>query len=335
MKRTATTWSLILSKLHQKRCLYLLFFLQLFSLSLFAQHTITGTVKNPEGNPVQGVSVVLKGTSNGVTTDASGHYSINVTEARGTLIFSLIGMKTQNAAVSGRNVIDISMQEDFSALKGVVVVGYGTQSRELVTTAISKVDTKILQNVPYPNPASALEGAVPGLRVQATSGQPGASPRIILRGGTSINNPDGAAPMSVIDGVIRRAMDNILATDIRSIQVLKDAAATAIYGARGTNGVIIVVTKSGEAGKTQVNYQAGATFAQTTKKYDLLSARDFVYYQRLGFVATARNVPSYANLPTGNTYPGGTGNDLTNQTVFSEQYLTPANQYKLSQGWQS
>ena len=335
MKKTAKKWSWILSKLCQKRCLYLLFFLQLFSLSLFAQNAITGTVKNPEGNPVQGVSVVLKGTNNGVTSDANGHYSINVTEAKGTLIFSLIGMKSQNVLISGRTGIDINMEEDFSSLKGVVVVGYGTQSRELVTTSISKLDNKVLENVPYPNIASALEGAIPGLRVQNTSGQPGAAPRIILRGGTSINNPDGAAPLFVIDGVIRSDMNNLNAMDIKSIQVLKDAAATAIYGARGTNGVIIIVTKSGEAGKTLVNYNIDFTLSKTNKKYDLLAAKDFEYYSRLGILATSRNYPPYVNLLTGNSYPGGIGNDLTNQTIFSEQYLTPDNKHKLDEGWQS
>jgi TonB-linked SusC/RagA family outer membrane protein len=215
------------------------------------------------------------------------------------------------------------------------VIGFGTQSKATLTTSISKLDNKVLENIPYSNAASALEGTIPGLKVQSISGQPGAAPRIILRGGTSINNPTGATPLYIIDGVTRTDMNNISSSDIKSIQVLKDAASTAIYGARGSNGVIIIETKSGVAGKTQVSYKFDLTNSMIGKKWDLLDGRDYVYYSRLGMAATAGLNAAYIPLLTGSTYPGGTGNDLTNNTALSTQFLTPQNQYKLNEGWQS
>lgn len=335
MKKNTAKWSQSLCRLHQKRSFYLLFFLLLFSFNLFAQITITGTVKNLREEPLPQVSVLLKGTNNGVITDVNGNYSINVTNAKGILVFSSTGMKSQEVAVSDKTVINIDMEEDFASLKGVVVVGYGTQSRALVTTSISKLDSKVLENIPYANAASALEGTMAGVRVQSISGQPGAAPRIIIRGGTSINNPNGAAPLYIIDGVIRPGMDDINAADIESIQVLKDAAATAIYGARGSNGVVIVVTKSGKPGPTRVTYNYDLSVSELGKGYDLLNARDFIYFERLGFAATARNAPAFSGNASGSAFPGGTGNNLTNNTWDSPQYLTPQNEYKLKEGWES
>src|SRR5690606_21540878 len=125
--------------------------------------------------------------------------------------------------VGNRSTLMVTMATDVAVLKEVLVVGYGSQSREVLTTSISKLDTKVLENVPYANAASALQGTVSGVRVQSTSGQPGAAPRVIVRGGTSINNPNGASPLYIIDGIIRTDMNDINSEDIESMQVLKDA----------------------------------------------------------------------------------------------------------------
>src|SRR5699024_2232505 len=124
------------------------------------------------------------------------------------------------------------------------------------------------------------QGTISGVRVQQTSGQPGATPRIIVRGGTSINDPDGATPLYVIDGVIRQDMNNISAENIESLQVLKDAAATAIYGARCSNGVVLINTKSWQSGQTQISYSYDLSFSEPTETYDLASARDYLYFAR-------------------------------------------------------
>lgn len=335
MKTDVNKWSRLFRLLQQKKPFFLLCFLQLLSFSVIAQVAVTGTVKNSKGEPMSQVSITLKGSNNGASSDDDGRYSISLPDTKGVLVFSFIGMKTQEVQVSGRKIIDIDMEDDLAILKGVVVVGFGTQSREAVTTSISKLDPKVLENIPYTNVAAALEGTISGVRVQATSGQPGVAPRIIVRGGTSINNPDGAAPLFIVDGVIRTNLNDINTSDIESIQVLKDAAATAIYGARGSNGVVIVVTKSGKPGPTRVSYNYDLSMAELGKRYDLLNARDFVYFQRLGIKATSRNVPAYVDVLTGTTYPGGTGNDLTNKTWDSLQELTPANEYKLKEGWES
>lgn len=332
MKKNATKWTQIARMFHKKKSLYPLIFLQLLSFNVLAQITIIGTVKNPEGKPISNVSVLLKGSNNGVTTDINGNYSINLTDDKGTLAFSFTGMKSQEVAVFGNRVINIDMEEDIASLQNVVVIGYGKQSRKTITTSVSKLDSKVLENIPYTNLASAMQGTLSGVRVQSISGQPGAAPRVIIRGGTSINNPDGAAPLYIIDGVLR-PIDNLATEDIESLQVLKDAAATAIYGSRGSNGVVIITTKSGRSGKTRIDYNYDLTISNPGKLYDLASARDYITLQRLGQFADPKFGNNTSNLTQAWGY--GTGNDLTNNTGFTTQYLTPDNKYKLSEGWES
>lgn len=293
----------------------------------------TGTVTDQNGQPLPGVSVIVKGTTIGTVTDANGNYSISVPDGNSVLTFSFIGFVSQDVPVGHRSTIDVSLAEDSKLLKEVVVVGYGEQTRETLTTSVSKMDSKVLENVPFANVGTALQGSVSGVRVQSTSGQPGTAPRIIVRGGTSINNPDGAAPLIIVDGVIR-SMSNIAPEDVESIQVLKDAASTAIYGARGSNGVIIITTKSGKPGKTQVNYSYDVTFSDVTRLHDLASAEDYIRLGRLGTESVGRKLPAYLgrlSQPLGY----GTGNDFTKNTDYTTMYLTDDNKHKLNEGWQS
>ncbi|WP_353719965.1 TonB-dependent receptor [Dyadobacter sp. 676] len=289
---------------------------------------ISGKVTDEKNEPLPGVNVQLKGTTTGSSTDVDGSYSINVTSDDARLIFSFIGYKSQEVAAGKGSVVDVKLVADISVLDEVVVVGYGTQSRETVTTSIAKLDTRVMQNVTYANPASALQGTVPGLRVQSTSGQPGERPRVILRGGTSINNPNGSTPLYVVDGVIRSDMDHINPADIESIQVLKDAASTSIYGSRASNGVIIVETKSGKSGRMQVSYNYNLTSSKVGKLYELADAKDFIKFMRLGIAASGVKAPStLAFLTQANA--GGTGNDLTNKTAFTTMYLNADNEHLL------
>ncbi len=308
--------------------------LQLFCYVSFSQNVITGRVTGLNGEPLAGATVKMKGSNVGTNTDDNGRYSISAA-GNGTLEFSFIGYVTQEARVDGKQVIDVILllEDSDNSLKDVVVVGYGRQSREAVTTSITKLDNKVLENVPFSNLASAMQGTLSGVRVQSISGQPGSAPRVIVRGGTSINNPNGASPLYIIDGVIRPQINDVSPDDIESLQVLKDAASTAIYGARGSNGVVIITTKSGRAGVARVNYSYDLTFSEVGKKYDLLNARDYITAHRLAVFRAPKfgDASDRLRLPAG----FGTGNDLTNNTAFTLQYLSPENEHKLNEGWQS
>ncbi|SMO86084.1 SusC/RagA family TonB-linked outer membrane protein [Fodinibius sediminis] len=298
------------------------------------QVTVTGTVTVQEtGATLPGVNITVEGTTTGTSTDANGMYEISVSP-EATLVFSSIGFATREISVEGRSTIDVVMVEDVEELDEMVVIGYGEQARRTLTTSVSKLDTSTLNNVPFTNIGSALQGNVSGLRVQNTTGQPGTAPRIILRGGTSISNPEGAQPLYIVDGVKRNNLNDISSNNIESIQVLKDAASTAIYGARASNGVVIVETKSGQAGSTQINYRSSVQFSQLGDKYDLGSAREYIKYGRMGMAATGEKHPQYlGRLDWANGF--GTGNDLTKNTAFTPQYLTPENEHKLNEGWES
>src|SRR5699024_3012833 len=245
---------------------------------------ITGKVTDEHRQPLSGVTIVVEGTSAGTTTDAEGNYSLAVPEGTESLVFSFIGYDAQRVPINNRNEINVMLKTGSSSLRGIVVIGYGSQSREEVTTSISKLDEKVLDNIPYANAAHALEGTLPGVRVQSTSGQPGAAPRVIVRGGTSIDNPNGASPLYVVDGVIRPNMDNISPDNIESIQVLKDAASAAIYGARGSNGVVLITTKSGHAGKMRVDFSYNLTVCIPGRLYDLANAREYLTLSRKALI---------------------------------------------------
>jgi TonB-linked SusC/RagA family outer membrane protein len=296
-------------------------------------NVITGTVTDDSGESIPGVNVLVKGTSVGTITDIDGSYSLNLPQGGTTLVFSFIGYRTREEALGGRSRVDIQLEAALSDMEEVVVIGFGEQSREVLTTSITKVDSKALQSIPFPNAASALQGTVSGVRVQSTSGQPGAAPRVIVRGGTSINNPNGAAPLYIIDGVIRPDMNDLSADDIENMQVLKDAAATSIYGARASNGVVIITTKSGKAGQTRVNYRYDMTLSEPGKLYQMANARQYLTAYRLGHIRPDKFPDETVRLTLPNGF--GTGNDLTNNTAFTTQYLSPENQHKLNEGWES
>jgi TonB-linked SusC/RagA family outer membrane protein len=297
------------------------------------QKTVRGDVKDSNGQPLPGVTVVVMGTTIGTVTDSDGNFSLSIPSDAKTLQFSFVGMRTQNVSIEGRSNFSVVMEEETIGLEEVVAVGYGTMSREMITTSVSKMDDKVLRDVPYANAASALQGTLPGVRVQNLSGQPGSAPRIVVRGGTSINNPNGASPLYVVDGVIRTHMNNIASDDIESIQILKDAASTAIYGARGSNGVVLITTKSGKAGQVEVSYSYDLFFSKPGKLYDLANARDYITFGRKAMVVP--DIYPDASFRLTNPAGFGTGNDLTNNTAYTTQYLTPENEHKLNEGWES
>lgn len=298
------------------------------------QRVVTGSVTSADnGTSLPLVNVLVKGTQNGSHADENGKFEIRAAPGE-MLVFSFVGYKTVEKLLGNESVLQVVLEPEAGNLNEVVVIGYGVQSRETLTFAISRMDKKVIENTVFGDASAALQGTVSGVRVQQTSGQPGASPRVIVRGGASINNPNGAQPLYIVDGVIRPDLEGINTADIESMQVLKDAAATAIYGARASNGVVIVALKKGAAGRSVVSYQYSIGFSGLREKYDVLSARDYVYYARLGAAAAGRKLPDRLLLLTqANSF--GTGNDLGNKTIFTTQYLTDANRYKLSEGWES
>ena len=236
----------------------------LCSLGAMAQKkSITGVVTDASGESVIGASVVEVGTTNGVITDIDGKFTLSV-DPNGKIRVSYIGYQPQVLDVKGKNSFNIKLKEDSEMLEEVVVTGYGgKQLRTKVTNSIAKVKDEALKFGLFSNPAQALSGAVAGLKVTQASGSPGAAPKVTLRGGT---NFDGSGdPLVIVDGQLRGGMQDINPEDIESMEVLKDAGATAIYGARASNGVILITTKTGKEGRREINFKAkmGLSYVNT------------------------------------------------------------------------
>lgn len=304
-----------------------------FSIAVYAQQAVSGVVLDADGNPLQGASVNIKNTNVSTSTGKDGKFTLRSSKNAGILVVSFVGFDNQEIAYSANQNVTVQLRGSQSNLNSVVVVGYGTQSKALMTTAVSKMDTSVLKNIPYANPGQALQGTLPGVRVTSTSGQPGAAPLIVVRGGTSLD-PNTSYPLYIVDGVITPDLTGINSADIESIQVLKDAASTAIYGARGSNGVVIVTTKSGKAGKTSITYRYDLGLSNYKSRLKMLNAHDFIYYNRLAIEAAAVKFPFFSGVLT-NASSAGIGNDLTNTTFYTTQYLSPVNEHKLQEGWSS
>ncbi len=249
--------------------------------------TVTGVVSDETGAPLPGASVVISGTTNGTQTDFDGNFTLTNVPANSSISISYIGYQTQQLAINGQSTINVSMAIDAQALDEVVVVGYGAQSRAAVTGAISSVKSEDLNAVPVANATEALQGRAAGISVVNT-GAPGTEPSITIRGlGTFGNN----APLFVVDGVIVGNLSGINQNDIETINVLKDASTTAVYGAQGSNGVIIVTTKKGKSGKTQLSFNAHTGFQQNTQRYDVLNTEQYLQYANDAF-GIVPNTPS-------------------------------------------
>lgn len=249
----------------------------IFSLSLTAQERIIrGTVKDIYGEPIIGANVMVKGTANGAATDIDGNYTLSAPASATTLHISYIGMKEAEVGITG-NVVNITMEEDVSSLDEVVVVGYGTQRRRDLTGSVSSVNAETLTAVPVASAVEAITGKMAGVQVLTTEGSPDAEMRIRVRGGGSITQSND--PLFLVDGFPVSTITDIPPTDIESIDVLKDASSTAIYGSRGANGVVIVTTKSGKAGKLRMSYNAYFGVKKIAKTLDVLSPYDYASWQ--------------------------------------------------------
>lgn len=273
-------------------------FLSMLSLIAFAQNlTITGHIKDATGEPMIGVNVQVVGTTVGTITDFDGNYSIQA-PANNKLQFSFIGYLSQTITVGNQRKIDVTLEEDAAKLDEVVVIGYGTVKRRDLTGAVASVSGDKLAANPVTNVAQALQGQLPGVQVTSQDGRPGAGMSIRVRGGGSITQSND--PLFIVDGVQVSGIDDIPADNIESIDVLKDAASTAIYGARGANGVILVTTKGAKEGRTIVKYNAYYQIKENPETLDVLDAYDFVYntwaYATAYGEAYGKGVASYYGL---------------------------------------
>ncbi len=256
---------------------FILLMLFMLNISAYAQQrTVTGTVKDSNGEEVIGASVMSKGGTEGTITDINGKFSLQVSASAKTLIVSYVGMKTKEVAISG-NTVNVVLEDDAKMLDDVVVIGYGTVKKSDLTGAVSSIGEKSLKDIPIASAAQAITGRLAGVSVTTTEGSPDADILIRVRGGGSITQDN--APLYVVDGFVVRSINDIAPSDIQTIDVLKDAASTAIYGAQGANGVVVITTKSAKEGKIEVSFNAYAGFKKTANNIDVLSPYEYVYYQ--------------------------------------------------------
>lgn len=251
---------------------------------MLQQKKISGTVKDMKGSPVPGVNVVVAGTTIGIMTDINGSYSIDVPQESKSLIFSFIGMETQEVIIGASTTINVVMTDSAVGLDEVVVIGYGSMKKRDVSTAISSVTSDNLKDKPVSNFAQAISGNLAGVNVATTNAAPGGGSQIHIRGIGSINA--STSPLFVVDGFplkdgfdkYENPLNSINPADIESIEVLKDASSSAIYGTQASNGVIIITTKSGKTGKPTINVNVSSGFQNRINKVDVLNKQDYLTY---------------------------------------------------------
>lgn len=253
-----------------------LLFLMFCASGMKAQDTVSGRVTDNLGDPLPGVTVVIKGTNQGTVTDVDGNYSIDLPQDADALVFSFIGMKTQEVALNGQSTINIEMESSVIGLDEVVAVGYGTSRKVDLTGSVSTVSTEGFDRVPATNPLQAIQGKASGVQITSGSGMPGETGDVLIRGVQSIRGT--SAPVYVVDGMITNSINNINPNNIESISVLKDASAAAIYGARAANGVIIVTTKRGtETKKPEITFNTYYGLqTESNLQLELLNAEQFL-----------------------------------------------------------
>ncbi len=281
-----------------KKYLMIITLFLLTAASLMAQLEITGKVTTVSGDPIPGVNIIIKGTETGSITDADGNYALSDVPADAVLVFSFIGMLTEEVEVGNRNEINITLVEDILNLDEVVVIGYGTVTKRDLTGAVSSVKSQEINMAPVVSPVEAIQGRVAGLDITRNDGRASSGMNILLRGSRSIRaNEDGEYgddPIYIIDG-IQGSINNLNPSDIISIDILKDASSTAIYGASGANGVIMITTKKAEKGKMQVDLNSYISFNGNPSYPKPLQGEAWFDYLEEGYYATYGEAPADRN----------------------------------------
>jgi TonB-linked SusC/RagA family outer membrane protein len=248
----------------------------LLMVGTISAQTVKVTVTDETGEPVIGASVLEKGTQNGGITDIDGVFNLSLKKGN-QIVVSYIGMKTQTVDAKGKTAINVVLKDDATGLEEVVVIGYGSVRKKDITGSVATVNSEAIQAVPVANASEALTGKMPGVQITSTEGSPDAEVKIRVRGGGSITQSN--EPLYIVDGFPVDGISDIPANDIEDITVLKDASSTAIYGSRGANGVILVTTKSGQAGKVKVSYNAYYSWKKIAKTLDVLNPYDYAKWQ--------------------------------------------------------
>ena len=260
------------------RCLLLIFSFLFCTTQLYAQNkTVSGLVTDKNGETIIGASVLVKGTSNGTISDFDGKFILSDVADNAILQVSYVGYITQEVPVAGKNDIKIVLAEDTETLDEVVVIGYGSVKKSNLTGAVARMGANSIKDRPMARAESALQGQLAGVTVRTTTGEPGADMQIRVRGAASVNA--SSDPLYVVDGVPLTTLSGINPTDILSIEVLKDAASAAIYGSRGSNGVVIVSTKKGKTGKPTISFNASVGIQSLEKKLDVLSSTEWMEFK--------------------------------------------------------
>ncbi|HEX7411819.1 MAG TPA: SusC/RagA family TonB-linked outer membrane protein, partial [Bacteroidales bacterium] len=290
-----------------------IFLLLLFSIAstagIYAQRTVTGTVADKNGDPIPGVNVIVTGTTLGTITDITGKYSIEVPQGANSLTFSFIGMDPQEITIGTLTQINVTMAESAIGLEEVVVVGYGSQIKRNVTAAISTIDVSTLKDIPVASVSRLLEGQTTGVTVKQTTGAPGKEFEVTIRGLGSLGA--GSQPLYVVDGfpVGTSVGQNLNPNDIATITILKDAVSTAIYGARGSNGVMLITTKRAKAGEVNLSVTAnyGIQNVPESRKLKVLNGVQFAEFKKESFMDKIRNLehrePTIDEVPLDYRYP--------------------------------
>src|SRR5882724_1304119 len=294
----------------------LLFFQLIFFTATAHNRTISGTITSTSsGQALSGATVAVKGTTIGTTTDNSGNFKISVSNQAKVLVVSYVGMAMQEISIPSSGIISVQLQET-TGLDEVVVVGYGVQRKSVVTGAISSVKASDLDNQPLIRVEQSLQGRTSGLTVSSNSGQPGSSSTVRLRGFTSFGNGKNE-PLWVIDGVVVDAggIGYLNQDDIESIEVLKDAASSAIYGTRAAGGVILVTTKKGRAGKPVVSYNGFYGISAPAKMLNLLNATEYAVLRNESSVAAGKGIvfPNVSTLGLGTDWQKAIFNNSANR----------------------
>ena len=267
----------------------------LINVGAFAQagdkRPVSGKVADASGLGLPGVTVVVKGTSSGTATDAEGKFAIQAADTD-VLVFSFIGFTNQEVAVGNKTQLNVTLKEDAKALEEVVVIGYGTQQKKLVTGATAQVKGEDLQKQSTTNALQALQGQAPGVQISSTSGQPGEGMKVNIRGLGTIGN---ATPLYVVDGVITGDISYLNPADIQAIDVLKDAASAAIYGSQGGNGVVLITTRQGKAGQpSQITFDTYYGVQNPARKIRMLNSREYATIYNEGQINSG-NLPEFTN----------------------------------------
>lgn len=283
------------SKNYKHLGLWILMFM--FSVGANAQTTVSGIVSDSSG-VIPGVNVALKGSKDGVSTTIDGKYAINNVPSNGVLVYSFVGYVTQEVSVKGQSQINIKLVEESNTLSEVVVIGYGTQRKEAVTGSVASIKGEIIREVPSANVTQALQGRLAGVTMSQTSSKPGAEMQIRIRGTRSLSADNN--PLVVLDGIpFAGSIGDVSPDNIKSIDILKDASATAIYGSRGANGVILITTNKGQKGQNaKFTYNTFSGLKSVFAQFPMMNGPEFVALRKAAGLYTTNGADESDDVNT-------------------------------------